>query len=266
MAAYDNKVLDGAGVAKLSQLIKEEIASSSSGGSGGSGLPVDPVTDGTYKLVNTIETENGTQTATQSWEEDSHVTPYPVFLDSFIGLISGNTYNASNNRSMLIRTEGSFTKDEWKNIFLNNGEAFVQMTAEYAGPVTQAIAELEGVTSSKTYISIMTTSTSLMAAQYTYNMSITTARPLNYWLNANQQYYIAYSPKGFGQNTQAHWLIIRDPYKQIASGYFQSNNGGITATSIGGALDELATTRIPDALVSTETTPSINNTINWLYE
>lgn len=31
-------------------------------------------------------------------------------------------------------------------------------------------------------------------------------------------------------------------------------------------LAEVADSRIPDALVSVETTPSTNNTINWLYE
>ena len=40
---------------------------SSQGGS----LPSDPLTDGSYKLVNTVATVGGTQTATQSWEEDS---------------------------------------------------------------------------------------------------------------------------------------------------------------------------------------------------
>lgn len=43
---------------------------------GGSSLPEDPSTDGSYKLVNTVETDSQTseQTATLSWEEDSGYT------------------------------------------------------------------------------------------------------------------------------------------------------------------------------------------------
>lgn len=249
MAAYDNKVLDGAGVAKLSQLIKEEIASSSGGSGGGT----------TYTAGPGIEVDSNNVI--------SHTTPRPSFLNVFLGLVSGTTYNASNNRSIVIPNESNYTKDQWKDILLDSGEALVMIDSSYAGPLTQAIAELENITTTKETILTFNLTTT-MNSQYTYTISRMTAKPLNYWLRANQYYYIAYSPSGFGSSTTANsprWLIIQDPFKQMASGYFQSVQG-ISATSIGGALDELATTRIPDALVSTETTPSTNNTINWLYE
>lgn len=38
---------------------------------GDSSLPTDPTVDGSYKLVSTVETVGGVQTATWSWEEDS---------------------------------------------------------------------------------------------------------------------------------------------------------------------------------------------------
>ena len=56
-------------------------------------------------------------------------------------------------------------------------------------------------------------------------------------------------------NNLAHWL----QYSRVSA-------SGISAITINKAFEELASTRIPDSLVSTETTPSTNNTINWLYE
>ena len=83
MATTDNKILTGAGVEKLSQLVKSAIAE---GGGGGASLPTDPAVDGSYKLVNTVETVEGTQTATQSWEEDSGGSSY-TFMPNLLVLI-----------------------------------------------------------------------------------------------------------------------------------------------------------------------------------
>lgn len=41
---------------------------------------------------------------------------------------------------------------------------------------------------------------------------------------------------------------------------------GLTATNVYTAIQELTTTRIADNLVSTDTAPSVNNTINWVYK
>lgn len=38
------------------------------------------------------------------------------------------------------------------------------------------------------------------------------------------------------------------------------------AANLQPSITELATTRLPSALVATETTPTVNNQINWVYE
>lgn len=237
-------------------------------------LPADPVVDGTYKLVNTVSTTGGTQTATQTWETDSgggssytagagididsnnvisHTTPFPPFLSVFLGLVSGITYNANNNRNMIVPPESNYTKEQWKDVLLNTGEAFVRIDSAYAGPLAQAIAEIENITTSQEKLWIFNSSTNLMDSQYTYTFANLQVKPLNYWLDTNFIYYIGYNPSGFGNGTAqvAHWVVIREPFKQMASGYFQSTQG-ITANSIGGAIDELASGKLtaPTAPVS----------------
>ena len=98
MAAYDNKVLDGAGVAKLSQLIKEEIASSS-GGSGGSGLPEYPSTSGNYQLLLAID-NGGNETL--SWITLSGVWQYPLQTGNNLALYQGAVIHQYNNNLEII--------------------------------------------------------------------------------------------------------------------------------------------------------------------
>lgn len=40
---------------------------------------------------------------------------------------------------------------------------------------------------------------------------------------------------------------------------------GLSSSTVKTAIDELASSRLADALVSTDTNPSVNNTINWVY-
>lgn len=62
--------------------------------------------------------------------------------------------------------------------------------------------------------------------------------------------------------------ITIDANGVISTGFnltYDNSTSGLTATTYKTAIDEVVATRIPDALVSTETAPAQNGTINWVY-
>lgn len=62
--------------------------------------------------------------------------------------------------------------------------------------------------------------------------------------------------------------ITIDANGVISTGFnltYDNSTSGLTATTYKTAIDEVVATRIPDALVSTETAPTQNGTINWVY-
>lgn len=62
--------------------------------------------------------------------------------------------------------------------------------------------------------------------------------------------------------------ITIDANGVISTGFnltYDNSTSGLTATTYKTAIDEVVATRIPDALVSTETAPAQNGIINWVY-
>lgn len=62
--------------------------------------------------------------------------------------------------------------------------------------------------------------------------------------------------------------ITVDANGAISTGFnltYDNSTSGLTATTYKTAIDEVVATRVPDALVSTETAPTQNGTINWVY-
>lgn len=62
--------------------------------------------------------------------------------------------------------------------------------------------------------------------------------------------------------------ITIDANGVISTGFnltYDNSASGLTATTYKTAIDEVVATRVPDALVSTETAPEQNGTINWVY-
>lgn len=264
MAEYDNKVALGSSITQLVTLIKNALTGkqntltagsgiditndviSSTGG--GSSLPTDPSTDGAYKLVNTVETESGEQSATLSWEEDSGYTAgegifiennviynQAAYSDILMALlranISGNSYGNLDTIDKLI------------NNLLGGGAYLINSSASNRTASTTLMNKL-GCYSIITFNSNGTYDKANRYSSYTF-----------------ERQYIY-----FKQGASLVRIANNDQYAFLNNIAYQNTTSGLTATTVKGAIDELATTRIADTLVSTETTPSTNNTINWLYE
>lgn len=266
MAEYDNKVALGSSITQLVTLIKNALSGkqntltagsgiditnnviSSTGG--GSSLPTDPSTDGSYKLVNTVETDSETQeqTATLSWEEIQKFAYGMTGMD-LLQFLSGTgitMFEDYINKDMPIANSLESIVYQLKN----RGWCYTATgVAEYSRTILTNLND--SIVNSCWYIGGMTNDLPTFYASS------------NYLISSN--YYIFYQPTA----SNSHLYVI--PNNQYNGRLFGNYIGfkstqGLTATTLAKGIDEVATTRIADTLVSTETTPSTNNTINWLYE
>lgn len=259
MATTDNKVLTGAGVEQLSQLVKSAIAE----GGGGSSLPTDPSTDGTYKLVNTVATVEGTQTATQSWEEDT-------------GYTAGGGINIDSNK---IKAYGSPT------LFAPSAIRWCQRGLG-TGMVQSCIAT---ATSAEDFVNLLNLGYIVIAnASYTVDL----AKDVFGLHNGNYSVFTMNFSTGlidivhvgsysqFTPNTRYLDNFYLKTSNNTLMNITNWSNGGygifpklifnystnFSTYTVGANLDELATTRVPSALVSTETAPTVEGAINWVYK
>lgn len=303
MAEYDNKVALGSSITQLVTLIKNALTGkqntltagsgiditndviSSTGG--GSSLPTDPSTDGSYKLVNTVETESGKQTATLSWEEDSgytagdgieidngvikqDLTSYRSFSTVWLSLLTlFNGINPSNSAPAflysflsectcytlegaikLLNMSGCFLVDRYNTIAFTWGDI-----ANYIG--VQAIQTA--------YIGQYHNSDN----GYFYDLSSNALKNLSSKPSRNTLYI--YVPSN---NYSTNFIEIPIPYNDnslaiSANGKVLMPDTTLTGTrtpTINTALIALQNTRIADSLSSTADTPTTNNTIIWQYE
>ena len=289
MAEYDNKVALGSSITQLVTLIKNALTGkqntltagsgiditndviSSTGG--GSSLPTDPSTDGSYKLVNTVETESGEQSATLSWEEDSGYT-----AGSGIAIDNGEISTANdNNQSIYIENNknivGRFDGSSYLQLLgINTGGSSITSysalsiltslkkgnTQNYGKPTFSA-SELKQIDSSLT--GLLKVNEDGTTNFITLTVAMSNPTDWTTWTEA-RWIYLNRNPNGryivWAKNFAAlsNWLGRR-------IGVSSTN---LTATDAYTAIDELATTRIADSLSSTADTPTTNNTIIWQYE
>ena len=228
---------------------------------GGSSLPSDPVVDGSYKLVNTVATVEGTQTATQSWQEDAGYTAgsginidsnnvitnngavgLVASLDALYGIgVGANGYNSPGTYSRSDKID-----DLIEYLLLGWPEAILSSSSNRT--ITAEQIQKLGVSREISIDNSGNKSEVSISTAYTFGSKWI------YWKANECLFRVPY--EGYGVRTYA--LANRIGYDNTTS--------GLAATTIKGAIDELATTRIADALVSEETTPSVANTINWQYE
>lgn len=87
MPAYDNKFLDGAGVAKLIELVKQNSG-------GGSSLPNYPSSPGNYQLILQVDNLNN---QTLAWTTLSGVWQYPLQTGDNLALYQGASIHQYND-------------------------------------------------------------------------------------------------------------------------------------------------------------------------
>lgn len=87
MAETEKKLLDGAGLAKLIELIKHNSG-------GGSSLPDYPTTAGNYQLLLAIDNSGESELG---WITLSGVWQYPLQIDNNLALYQGAVINQYNN-------------------------------------------------------------------------------------------------------------------------------------------------------------------------
>lgn len=262
----------------------------SSQGGGGSSLPSDPVVDGSYKLVNTVATVEGTQTATQSWEEDAGYTATNgIQIDN--GVIKPGIDIMKGNMLLPLLTSylnGSNISNNWVNIrALTNCASYtiddVKLSLETFGffitprvnsdisYTWEDIFELLGLDTSTTYYeAYMEQYSSSSTGYYISSNSSSTlslsGKPtkdcihfyLNNITNINPGNFFFCIPAGYNSS-----LAL------AANGKVDMRDTTLTGErypTINKALIAFQNTRIADALVSTDTAPTVNNTINWVYK
>lgn len=262
MAEYDNKVALGSSITQLVTLIKNALTGkqntltagsgiditndviSSTGG--GSSLPTDPSTDGSYKLVNTVETESGEQTATLSWEEIQKFAYGMTGMDLLQFLSGTAMFDDQINKDMPIA---------------NSLESIVYQLKNRGWCYTAAGTTIDSQ-------SILTNLNDSIVNSCWYIGGISNGLPVFYAssnriISANN--YVFYQPTA----SNSHLYVV--PNGQYDGHLFGNYIGfkstqGLTATTLAKGIDELATTRLADSLSSTEQTPATNNTIIWQYE
>lgn len=289
MAEYDNKVALGSSITQLVTLIKNALTGkqntltagsgiditndviSSTGG--GSSLPTDPSTDGSYKLVNTVETDSETQeqTGTLSWEENKEYTAGAgIEIDNGViknttvgaGVLYGFTSGTGNVHNYLGVYRGQQTTKNafWKT--LKNGELVSNVS--YA-PTYQDAYENGIVIVINVYGYNFTT------ARNYINIDNVTSSSTGFLPNQGGVFYLYQQQSGmtlitFPNTIQLRYAMGGDLFDAIIGKNTYVNFSGFRLRSYIDGIDNALTARIPDNLVSTETTPSTNNTINWLYE
>lgn len=233
-------------------------------------LPDTPTTDGSYKLVNTITTDSETeeQSSELSWEEDSSsgggvtYTAGPGIkitenneiqkesLNNVLGYWIGTLYYGNSINDILRPVEPT-SKDEAIALLkagkIITGYGFSCTTDELVSNPTDPSGFLSNILQ---VLTIRSSDGSYIFSRYMGTDTFTISSSLHSCLVGNL--FIRFADAGYLRN-----FIFRKMY------YYK---GSVTATTIPDAIYELATTRIADSLVSEETVPTVNNTINWLYE
>lgn len=215
---------------------------------GGSSLPTDPSTDGAYKLVNTVETESGEQTATLSWEEIQKFAYGMTGMD-LLQFLSG--------------TGVTIFKDQInKDMPIANSLESIVYQLKNRGWCYTAVGV---AVSSKT---ILTNLNDSIVNSCWYIGGISNGEPQFY---ASSNYLISSNSYVFYQPTASNSHLYVVPNGKYDGRLFGNCIGfkstqGLTATTLAKGIDEVATTRIADSLSSTEQTPTTNNTIIWQYE
>lgn len=236
MPAYDNKVLTGAGIAKLSQLIKEEIAQGggSSGGTeytAGDGIGIDNgVISTTNDSNKSIIAEDGKNVAMRYDGSSYHQLIGLNCGSSGINYISVSTF-LSRLKESRYQLSGA---PEFDMKFLKITDSTLSNILQIKEDGTQKFITL-------------TTYASNPAEWYT-------------WINA-RWIYINLGVNGRG----IVWAQNMNALKAWLSRRCLVSSSALTATNVYAAVDELATTRVPSALVSTDTAPTTENAINWVY-
>lgn len=292
MAVTDNKLLDGAGVAKLSQLIKEEIAQG-----GGSSLPTDPSTDGVYKLVNTVETEGGVQTATQSWEEDTggggasytasngiqidsnnvirpgidiNKSLLPMMMFTVLGN-NGHTISSTMVNQYYYRANMCQTIDDVKKQLEYGGYFITPYSSSYYSYTWGDVLDVLGLDKTQAYYSGYMSQYSSSSTGYYIQANSNSSININNKPSANKIYFYINNSDGAINNCLFYEVMAgyTESFAIAANGKVDMRNtdlAGERYPTINKALISLQKTRIADTLSSTDTAPSTNNTINWVYK
>ena len=248
----------------------DELALQNSNGS--SSFPSDPNSDGVYKLVNTVSTEDNEQTATITWEED--VTEEPI-------VYTGGTHIEVDENDTIHSTEfGIISTILGSGVGINGGfqsdiesvsteEDFIHyltkgiVTHSVSGGLDVNLAELYdiGVRYIKSITVDNTTGTT------TQNSTTITAED-------DEDVTIAQNTVSLKQGENLFIYITASDLRsafmydlvnalQYKNNY--TNFSGFRLSSYLNGIDSALSARVPDALVSTDTAPSTNNTINWVY-
>lgn len=221
MPAYDNKVLTGAGIAKLSQLIKEEIAQGG-GGSGGT----------EYTAGSGISISDNAKI---------RLNYYPIGLNHVAELARGYTSHTwmVKNYSTKADVVAGLQRGE---VVYSMANAYLSQYSLLGGGEDRAMLYYAQVTSDG--IGFVTD---------LYNNDIFIF--YKYLCLMDNILFVSSGITG----EQFIETLIKDGI------YYNSSTSGLRAKGIGSAIDELAATRVPSALVSTDTAPTTENAINWVY-
>ena len=238
----------------------------------GQGIPEDPENDGVYKLVATVETEDEEQTTTISWEEDVsegpidykggthieigeedtiHSTEFDLIstiLGSGTGIYGGfvgSTYDVSTGEDFVSGlTKGITTHSIYGGLDVNLSELY-----------DIGIRYIKTITPSNTTGTTTQSSTTITAED---DSDITIDR-YACGLKQGDTLYI------YSSISNLRAALMYDLTKAIQYKNNYTNFSGFRLSSYLDGIDSALTARIPDALVSTDTAPSVNNTINWVY-
>ena len=268
MAEYDNKVALGTSITQLVTLIKNALTGkqnrltagsgiditndviSSTGG--GSSLPTDPSTDGSYKLVNTVETDSGTQeqTGTLSWEEDTEYT-------------AGDGIKINNGVITSCMPFGS----PYMSLFGINSGGTTANLSTFVSQLKLGEVSIYGISPMQPYeLKTKLNLTGIIKVSEDGSVQYITSFALapSEWSTWTDARWIL-----INRNPNGNWLVWAKNFQALSAWLSRRcyvSSSALTATDVYTAINELATTRLADSLSSTADTPITNNTIIWQYE